>query len=119
MSKGIHTKTPRIETISESIFFPASTNERGFMFLPQTVAGVEYAVFALGANAEFSPALMWEDINRDLGGWTEYNHQHGLRTLGCTDVATLKGAYASSEMRFNVPIRSSLAWNQRTLVTCW
>jgi hypothetical protein len=117
--KGVHTESPTIETISESIFFPASTNERGFVFLPRIVAGMEYVVFALGANADFPPTLIWGDINRDLGGWTEYNHQDGLKTLGCADATNLKGIYASSEMRFNVPIRSSLAWNQRTLVTCW
>jgi hypothetical protein len=102
------------------MFLPASTIERGLEFIPRNVSGVEYAVFALGGNNDFGPALLWREMEKDLGGWIEYDKESGLSVLqNMEEDNFIKGEYACPELRFDVPIRSGLSWNHRTLVTCW
>jgi hypothetical protein len=114
------TEPRKIQVLKESVFLPSSAIERGVEFIPRTVSGVEYAVFALGGNDGFAPALLWRETEKDLGGWIAYDKESGLSVLETMETADfIKGEYACPELRFDVPIRSGLSWNHRSMVTCW
>lgn len=107
----------RVEYLREPVFLPASTAERKFTFHAQRVWDRDYVVFGLAAHQNLPAAIVWKDVEKDLGGWAEYDGTH----LGMTyedELDNMQGTYSCSGSSFGMQIRSGLAWNKRKVVTC-
>ncbi|KAI5778527.1 hypothetical protein EDC01DRAFT_673535 [Geopyxis carbonaria] len=63
----------RVEYLREPAFLPASTVERPFTFHVQHLWNREYAVFGLAAHAQLPAAIVWKEVETDLGGWAPYD----------------------------------------------
>jgi hypothetical protein len=115
--QGLETFVPKIEVLQNPAFLPASTTQRSFSFLLQMHNGREYALFSLCGNAELPPALIWKDVEADLGGWKEFDGKHIGRSED-DEVDDMKGKYSCNALAFNVPVRSGLEWNTRVELVC-
>jgi hypothetical protein len=122
------------ETLSQPVFFPASTLRRRPRLLVQTRGATKSDDFIfLGLDGEMqtgldgkeplaiAPCVMRWKIPR-LGGWRRWDTETDERTPGLVNgtnqVAMLRGSFVDSEKRFNVPVRSGLDWTRKGFLSC-
>lgn len=102
---------PKVEVLKNKVFLPASTVHRTFTFQPHSFGDTDYALFAISGSAEVPPVLVWKDIEKDLGGWTDYDGTNIGQHVNEYDFNRMQGKYAADSRFFYVPIRSGLEWN--------
>ncbi|RPA77318.1 hypothetical protein BJ508DRAFT_417148 [Ascobolus immersus RN42] len=110
-----------VQTLKEPIFLPASTAERPFTIHPHTFWCSNHLLISLPAftssHTTLPPALLWRNVDKDLGGWIPYTGPH----IGYSEeheIDDFKGDYSCSGDSFSMPIRSGLSWNVRIDVVC-
>jgi hypothetical protein len=111
-----------IRVLKRRLYIPCSSYARGLCFLIHADAGSSssQAIFVLEAAPKFDlPAVLF-DFRLDSEDWEDYDpdkiEDHELLI---SSARFLKGAYASKDQAFSVPIRSGLDWRRSVYVTCW
>lgn len=117
MVKSVASK-PAVERLQKTMYLPISAGKRGVRFFCHSVNESSYGIFALGGTAELAPVVITRHIDSDLGGWQEPEKGNMVVLHDESSDRCMKGIYAASEPMFSIPIRSSLAWQIRTYVTC-
>lgn len=116
---------PQIQTLTKPLYIPSSSYHR----YPHFFITPSHATFAINSMSigkpiiQLPPLVMEFDIS--AGSEFQWKDYEGP-SIGQGELDTLdgyskyiKGAYASKENAFRVPIRSGLEWTKGTYVTCW
>jgi hypothetical protein len=111
-----------ILVLKKRLYIPSSSYIRGLRFLIHAHADStsSKAIFALEAAPKFElPAVVFS-FAIDSGDWEDYDPDKiDDHELLISSARFLKGAYASKDQAFSVPIRSGLDWRRSVYVTCW
>jgi hypothetical protein len=107
-----------ILVLKKRLYIPSSSYSRGLRFFIN--ADASKAIFALEAAPKFDLLAVVFSFAIYSGDWEEYDPDRiDDHELLVSSARFLKGAYASKDQAFSVPIRSGLDWRRSVYVTCW
>jgi hypothetical protein len=111
-----------IRVLKKRLYIPSSSYTRGLRFFihSEAASNSSKAIFALEAAPKFDlPAVVFSFATH-ADDWEDYDPDKiDDHELLISSARFLKGAYASKDQAFSVPIRSGLDWRRSVYVTCW
>jgi hypothetical protein len=114
-----------VQVLKRDIYIPSSSYNRDVQFFIRqdpfpTTPRARRAVFVLDESPKLELPAVSLDFKLEAEDWEDYDPNvvdEDIASLKSSNF--LKGAYASKEQAFCVPIRSGLDWRKSVYVTCW
>jgi hypothetical protein len=110
-----------IQILKKRLSIPCSSYSRDLRFFVNinTTAVESRAIFIISEVREHHLPAVKLDFAMDENDWEDYDPSLHDDEAVTDSPEFFKGAYASKDQAFSVPIRSGLDWRRSVYVTCW